>query len=172
MFQRVSSKDHLLIIQCNSGHQHTDLIASARYYVLDAQAQSSHLKITHIIFIIGLPRKRGGTKFVSFQGGKWECYHMDSLIPPKDSLITIKSALSMPINDILLDCYTHNTELFHKRLQNWISLSLLHFSNVEIQQNVLDRFNMLSQMFKISQNAHEDHINENLKEISQQQACK
>lgn len=165
MFQRNSSDDHLLIVQCNSGHQHTDLIACARYRILDEQTQSSHLKInTHIIFIIGLPRKSGGTKFFSFQGGKWESYHMDTLVPLKDSLITIKGALNMSINDILSEC---KPDLHYKRLQNWISL--LHFNNAQIEQNVLDRFNLLSLLIKDS------HVDGNIDKIpndSLKQTCK
>ena len=152
MFQRKSEDPHVLIIQCNSGHQHTDLIACARYRVIDEQTQSSDLKIvTHIIFIIGLPRRRGGTRFFSFQGGNWESYHMDSLITPKDSLFTINSALNTSINDILSKCYEHNTEILYRRLQNWISLSLVHFNNVQIEQKVLDRFNLLLLLIKQSQ---------------------
>ena len=76
---------------------------------------------------------------------------MDSLITPKDSLITIKSALNMSINDILSKCYEHNTEILYRRLQNWISLSLVHFNNVQIEQKVLDRFNLLLLLIKQSQ---------------------
>ena len=54
----------------------------------------------------------------------------------------------MSINDILSECYKHNTELLYRRLQNWISLSLLHFNNVQIEQKVLDRFNLLSLLIK------------------------
>lgn len=69
--------------------------------------------------------------FVSFQGGKWESYHMDSLMSPKDSFFTIKQALNMSIYDMLLECYNSDKELFHKRIQSCISpTSLLQFSNV------------------------------------------
>lgn len=154
VFQKDSTSDRLLIIQCESGDKYIDLIACARYRVLYERAQalaSQSRNITHVVFIISLPRRRGGTKLVGFQGGAWECYHMDSLMPPKDALMTIQTALYTPINDILSDCYVTNTELLHKRLQNWISLSLLHSNNVEINQIVLDRFNLLSQLIKEAQ---------------------
>ena len=132
VFQRESTDDHLLIIQCDSGHQHADLIACARYRVLDEMARESHLKkITHTVFIIGLPRKSGGTMFVSFQGGKWESYHMDSLIPSKNSFFTIEKTLDMSIHDILLECYRNDRELFYKRVQSCVSpTSLLQFLNI------------------------------------------
>lgn len=159
---------------------HIDLIACARYRVLDqkaqAQAQSSKFtkRITHVLFIISLPRKRGGTKFVGFQGGSWECYHMDSLLPPTDPLLTIKEALDAPINDILLDCYENNTELLYKRLQNWISLSLLHSNNIKIEQSILERFNLLSQLIKEAQISSDTQISQNqdVHESLNKQTCK
>ena len=173
VFQREPVDDCLLIVQCESGHEYIDLIACARYRVLDEKTQASQFTkvITHVVFIISLPRRRGGTKFVGFQGGAWECYHMDSLLPPKDSLLTIKCALNTPINDILLECYTNKTELLHKRLPNWISLSLLHSNNVQIEQAVLDRFNLLSQLIKEAQISTDAH-NQNVEQSLHKQTCK
>ena len=154
VFRKESVGDRLLIIQCDSGHKYSDLIACARYRVLDerTQAQTSEPRnITHVVFIISLPRRRGGTKFVGFQGGVWECYHMDSLMLPKDGLLTIQTALCTPINDILSGYYVNNTELLHKRLQKWISLSLLHSNNVQMNQTILERFNLLSQLIREAQ---------------------
>ena len=155
VFQRESPDDHLLIIQCDSGHQHADLIACARYRVLDEMARESHpKKITHTVFIIGLPRKSGGTMFVSFQGGKWESYHMDSLIPPKDSFFTIEKALDMSIHDILLECYNNDKELFQSKVQSCISpTSLLRFSNVPTE-STLQRYDILSQLVNSSENGN------------------
>ena len=160
VFQRESTDDHLLIIQCDSGHQHADLIACARYRVLDEMARESHLKkITHTVFIIGLPRKSGGTMFVSFQGGKWKSYHMDSLIPPKDSFFTIEKALDMSIHDILLDCYNNDKELFHNKIQSCISpTSLLRFSNVPTE-STLQRYDILSRLVTISENGKSNETN-------------
>ena len=153
VFQRESTDDHLLIIQCDSGHHHADLIACARYRVLDEMAHASYpKKITHIVFIIGLPRKSGGTMFVSFQGGKWESYHMDNLIPPKNSLFTIEKALDMSIHNILLECYNNDKELFHSKIQSCISPTLLlQFSNVPTE-STLQRYDILLQLVNVSEN--------------------
>ena len=172
MFHRQSLDDHLLIVECESGHKCIDLIACARYRILDEIAQVSQFKnITHIIFVISLPRKRGGTNFVSFQGGSWECYHMDSLLAPVDPLLTIKIAMDTPINDILSDCYTNNTELLHKRLQNWICLALLQSNNVQIEQTVLDRFNLLSHLIKKAQFTA-DTQSQSVEQSSCKETCK
>ena len=167
VFQNESVGGRLLIIQCESGHKYTDLIACARYHVLNERKQALTSKprnITHVVFIISLPRRRGGTKFVGFQGSVWECYHMDSLMPPIDALMTIQTALYTPINDILSDCYVTNTELLHKRLQNWISLALLHSSNVQMNHTVLERFNLLSQLIREAQITTDMQRNQNLSE--------
>ena len=152
VFQREIADDHLIIIQCDSGHKHSDLIACARYRVLDEKAQAAHLNnTTHVVFIIGLPRRNGGTKFVSFQGGKWESYHVDSLVPAKDSLFTIEEALKMTKNDLLLCCYNHDRELFYKRLQQCISPSFLLKSNNQLVEKAMERFSVLSQLLKKTQ---------------------
>ena len=169
MFQRESAEDHLLIVQCDSGHQHIDLIACARYRVLDEVAHASHLtKITHIVFIIGLPRINGGTAFVSFQGGKWESYHMDSLISPKDSFFTIEKALTMSINDLLLECYSSDKKLFNKKILSCITpASLLQFSNVSTEYT-LQRYDMLSHLVSMIHSSAECKEAEECESLQQQ----
>ncbi|XP_065899490.1 E3 ubiquitin-protein ligase rnf213-alpha-like isoform X3 [Dysidea avara] len=170
VIQRDSADDHLIIIQCDSGHKHSDLIACARYRVLDEKTQAAHLNnTTHVVFIIGLPRRNGGTKFVSFQGGKWESYHVDSLVSPKDSLFTIKQALTTPINELLSDCYNQDTELLQRRLQHCVSLPYLLPSSNDSVDQAMERFSALSQMVKDGQISGDSHINQSLLEDSFQQ---
>jgi len=159
-----------LIVQCDSGHKHTDLIACARYRVLDEKDQAGHLNnTTHVVFVIGLPRVNGGTKFVSFQGGKWVSFHVDSLMPPKDSLITIEQALNTPINELLSESYSQDAKLIQRRLQHCISLqSLLPYSDDSVDQ-AMGRLNALSQLVKISDNSQMD---QSLLEDSLQQTRK
>ena len=133
---------------------------------------AAHLNsTTHIVFIIGLPRISGGTVFVSFQGGNWEAYHMDSLMSPKDSFFTIKQALNMSIYDMLLECYNSDKELFHRKIQSCITpTSLLQFSNVPTEYT-LRRYYVLSEL--VPKN-HYTTENEELKESQslQQLNCK
>ena len=96
--------DRLLIIQCDSGHMSGDLIACARYRVLEERRESiqrgqlysdatgpdsvsAHPK-THVLFIIHLPKREFGSSFVGFQGDPWVCTHIDNLLPPDDSIGT------------------------------------------------------------------------------------
>jgi len=141
--------------------------------VLDEKTQAAHLNnTTHVVFIVGLPRRNGGTKFVSFQGGKWESYHVDSLVPPKDSLFTIDQALNTPINELLLDCYSRDTELLQRRLQHCISLPYLLPSSNDSVDQAMGRFNVLSQLVKEGQISDDSRINKTFLEDSLQETCK
>jgi len=137
-----------MIIQCDSGYKYIDLIACARYRVLDERIQATHLnRTTHVVFIIGLPRSKGGTKFVGFQGGRWDSYHVDSLMPPKDLFCTVEEALHNPVNKLLLDCCNHNAELFQKRLQHCSSPTYLLKSKSGSVDQAIERSHVLSQCF-------------------------
>ena len=95
--------DQLLIIQCDSGHMSGDLIACARYRVLEERhasiqrSQSSNStgsdsvpvqSRTHVVFIIHLPKREFGSSFVGFQGDPWVCTHIDNLLPPDNNIGT------------------------------------------------------------------------------------
>ena len=58
----------LLIIQCDSGDVNANLIASARYVVMDEyESVRERLEApVHVVFVVQLPRKAGGC-FTGFQ---------------------------------------------------------------------------------------------------------
>ena len=122
----------ILIIQCDCGHLHSNLIACARHKVIDeivvpqssskgseseetTQAKnesntsnSSKLQCkstVHVIFIIQLPRKAGGTNFVGFQGGDWLSVHLDDLRPLKENELSFQSAIQCSISEIFNTMY-------------------------------------------------------------------
>ena len=122
-FTERKNSDQLLIIQCDSGHLAGDLIACARYRVLEERYKSvkrsqwaseptevpaiSNKFCTHVLFIIHLPKQEVASSFVGFQGDLWVCTHIDSLLPPED-------AFSVPL---LQDMLGHSiSELFYKPL--------------------------------------------------------
>jgi len=76
MFEVQSDQPRLLILQCDSGDVHSDLIACARYNITN---EYNHMCLTdddvsavidrsvvHVLFIVQLPRIAGGC-FVGFQ---------------------------------------------------------------------------------------------------------
>ena len=122
------------------------------------------------MFIIGLPRSKGGTKFVGFQGGRWDSYHVDSLLPPKDLFFTVEEALHTPVNKLLLDCCNHNAELFLKRLQHCSSPTHLLKSKTGSVDQAIERSNVLSQCFIAVDHVSKD--SQGLPKDFPQQLCK
>ena len=129
----------ILIIQCDCGHLHSNLIACARHKVIDEivvpqscskvkrsestqpfsrettpeasdknESESStnennaleNKSVVHVVFIVQLPRKAGGTNFVGFQGGDWLSVHLDDLRPLKENELSFQSAIKCSISNI------------------------------------------------------------------------
>jgi hypothetical protein len=107
-FSSTDDKNVLLIIQCDSGHLHGDLIACARYRIDDERANTDRKYVnggTHVLFIINLPRQFGETEvgtstFVSFQGGAWISAHIDDIRVPLATDLTLENALSASISEL------------------------------------------------------------------------
>ena len=134
----------ILIIQCDCGHLHSNLIACARHKVIDEvvvpQSSSKGNKTetttqeskennaegntqalnesdsnngsksvckstVHVVFIIQLPRKAGGTSFVGFQGGDWLSVHLDDLRPLRENELSFQSAIQCSIGEIFSTMY-------------------------------------------------------------------
>lgn len=67
-FEKNLQHQMFLIVQCDNGIENANLIACARYCVLDElqQLSDARKKQTHIVFIIHLPRMSSGY-FAGFQ---------------------------------------------------------------------------------------------------------
>eukprot|EP00058_Branchiostoma_floridae_P013669 XP_002599157.1 hypothetical protein BRAFLDRAFT_68766 [Branchiostoma floridae] len=92
-------QESVLIVQCDSGHTNSNLIACARYCVQDEQTQVGNTT-AHLVFIVQLPRLPGGC-FVGFQGGKWTCAHIDDLQPPQKNAPDVAQMRGKPISQLL-----------------------------------------------------------------------
>ena len=71
MFEVRPGATRLVILQCDSGDVHSDLIACARYNITNEHNQTTLTDgdssgIVHVLFIVQLPRIAGGC-FVGFQ---------------------------------------------------------------------------------------------------------
>ena len=82
----------LLIIQCDSGHLNSDLLACAKYRVDDiftdmntgafnSSFEAERQTSCHILFTVLIPRENSKSSFVSFLGGDWICSHIDDFSP-------------------------------------------------------------------------------------------
>ena len=59
----------------------------------------------HVVFIVQLPRKAGGTNFVGFQGGNWLSVHLDDLRSLKENELSFQSAIQCSISEIFNSMY-------------------------------------------------------------------
>ena len=142
LFQRKPGNENenvLIIIQCQSGHQYGNLIACARYRVNDervkiiklTQSQLPNSKshepklygMTHVLFIIYLPRQTPSLSFVGFQGDPWSSVHIDDLKQADEEIISA-DAFELPISELF---YSPNHDLhynYHKRLRGCIQAAV------------------------------------------------
>ena len=61
--------------------------------------------VIHVVFIVQLPRKSGGTNFVGFQGGDWISVHLDDLRAQKENEISFQNAIEFSISEIFNSTY-------------------------------------------------------------------
>lgn len=164
----------MVIIQCQSGHQYGDLIACARYRVNDervkiiqstpsrglqhAQSHDSRIipqsnAMTHVLFIIYLPRQTPSLSFVGFQGDPWSSVHIDEL-RPSDEEITSIDAIQLPISELFYRPINFQSEsqarqhahghglhyAYHKRLHGCIQAAV---ARLQSSTRLHDRGTML-----------------------------
>ncbi|KAL3881511.1 hypothetical protein ACJMK2_027943, partial [Sinanodonta woodiana] len=92
----------LLMIQSDSGDTSANLVASARYCVLDEHQQLKNRRTApcHVIFIIQLPRIAGGC-FTGFQCGLWHSAHIDDLRAQDEEMPSIIEMLGMSVGTLM-----------------------------------------------------------------------
>ena len=103
-----SPQKHLLIIQCDSGHINSDLIACARYRIYDMRAKALLNKdgesrrncLTHVLFIVNLPVQAVQSSFVGFQGDPWVSCHIDELRTSDEGALTLEGAEGASISEL------------------------------------------------------------------------
>ena len=107
IFRRRTGEDFILIIQCDTGHKNIDLIACARHRIIDERVSAASQKtsvvkeqMTHVVFIVQLPKQAGGTKFVGFQGAKWYSVHIDELSPPRGFIFDLPNAIDHSVSEM------------------------------------------------------------------------
>ena len=89
------------MIQCDSGHLNGDLIACARHRIYDIKARADDGQITHVLYIIHLPRQMSSS-LVSFQGNPWISTHIDDLKPSTNDVIAPHEAVGVPISKLFI----------------------------------------------------------------------
>lgn len=113
VFKAKRKGTHLLILQCDSGHLDGELIACAKYRIVDEwikKRDNRALAITHVLVIIHLPMQAKLSSFVGFQGGSWTSVHIDELVPD-DDLYGVSPEVVTPESISELFCVSPKQEL-------------------------------------------------------------
>lgn len=103
-----------MILQCDSGHLYGELVACAKYRIMDEcikNRKRQTLAITNVLVIIHLPIQARLSSFVGFQGDSWISVHIDDLLPD-DNLCGVSPEQMAPISISKLFCVSsiHQSE--------------------------------------------------------------
>ena len=104
------STTSLIVIQCDNGHQNSDLIACARYRIYDeaiqakrkSKIQKQTLGLTHVLFIVRLPPQEVRSNFVGFQGDPWISAHIDDIRQTSEATVIPNVAISATISELFI----------------------------------------------------------------------
>ncbi|KAL3881513.1 hypothetical protein ACJMK2_027945, partial [Sinanodonta woodiana] len=102
-FLESSTKEEiLLVVQCTSGDTNANLVACARYCILDEHQKATDRRTAacHVILIIQLPRIAGGC-FTGFQCGQWHSAHIDDLRAHKGEIPSILEMLGKSVGSLM-----------------------------------------------------------------------
>ena len=156
-FKNESSTHRLLIIQCDNGHENIDLIACARYRTKDERSKQQSYGVTHVVFVVQLPRMNGGTKFPSFQGGPWISTHIDDLHGNDNATNTIKQAIHSSMSSFFKEfCLTsEESSIFHpiSLLSGCIHKALAQLMSAQFSGRAEQLIEIMFQLISRSTNA-------------------
>ncbi|XP_064635715.1 E3 ubiquitin-protein ligase RNF213-like isoform X3 [Lineus longissimus] len=79
-FDQQDNDERLMLLQCDSGDRNSNLIACARYQIMEEFTKSKNTMRgkAHFVFIVQMPRVMAGS-FIGFQGGRWSSVYIDDL---------------------------------------------------------------------------------------------
>ena len=93
------------IFECEYGQDNGNLISCCRYRLVDkVMEKAAEESATVFVLIVHLPRKCDKSDFVSFQEQPWICYHVDDLVPSKESVALFRQVCcqSVPLSQLFL----------------------------------------------------------------------
>ena len=129
MFKR-DDDQHLVIVQCDSGHTTGDLIAYARYHIYNLKANADkgqaadegqfagQGQVTHVLFIIHLHNHKINSSFIGFQGDPWVSSHIDDLRAASDFSVSAREAIGLSISELFWGKPKEVTDQYDVTLQS------------------------------------------------------
>ncbi|XP_053396339.1 E3 ubiquitin-protein ligase rnf213-alpha-like isoform X2 [Mercenaria mercenaria] len=108
--QSAGKDPSLMIIQCDSGNVNANLIACARYCVMDEfEKMREELQApVHVVFIVQLPR---GALFTGFQCGIWHSAHIDDLYTADMNMPTLQDMQGKSVATIFTNAVTEPVKM-------------------------------------------------------------
>ncbi len=114
-----------MIIQCDSGHLNSDLIACVRYRVCDEAIRAKTLNkihgrddITHVLLVIRLPQQEVKSQFVGFQGDPWISVHIGDLRPTSEATVIPERAVNAFISELFIGHHKNGNEIEASRKES------------------------------------------------------
>ncbi|XP_064641334.1 E3 ubiquitin-protein ligase rnf213-alpha-like isoform X1 [Lineus longissimus] len=103
-FFKQENDERVMLLQCDSGDQNSNLIACARYQIMEEynEVKPTMQGRAHFVFIVQMPRVVAGS-FVGFQGGKWHSVHLDDLRPPAGTQPSVINMKQQSISSLIHD---------------------------------------------------------------------
>ena len=95
----------MLIVQCDSGHLNSELIACAKYRVDDIwEDMNGSVKYNcYVLFTVLIPREYNQSSFVSFLGGDWICSYIDDFFPETNISPVTLALNGTPLSKLFYD---------------------------------------------------------------------
>ncbi|KAL3881508.1 hypothetical protein ACJMK2_027940, partial [Sinanodonta woodiana] len=128
----------LLMIQCDSGDTSANLVASARYCVLDEHQHIKNRRTApcHVIFIIQLSRIAGGC-FTGFQCGLWHSAHVDDLRAQDEEMPSIMEMLGKSVGT-LMERAVGTKPTYTADMEEMLSANTFDFGSLALETNDMD----------------------------------
>ena len=83
----LNEESTIVLIQCEDGNMHSDLISCARHSIMEQFIQIDERKSNNIFFVIIIRMARKGNSLSSYCGGVWDTVHIDELRPPELTIL-------------------------------------------------------------------------------------
>ncbi|KAM6245288.1 E3 ubiquitin-protein ligase RNF213 [Porphyrio hochstetteri] len=101
-FLDATTGNKVLIIQADfeDGSQNAQLIASAKYTVVNEVNKVGLGEVSFVYFIMKLSRVEGGSSYVGFHGGLWQSVHIDDLHRSKDMISDMTALQNLTISQM------------------------------------------------------------------------
>ena len=105
------------MVQCDSGHKNSDLIACTRQLIYDERIKAleeNENSKSYILLIVSLPHQFLKSSFTSFQGDPWISAHIDDLNPRTNAVINSQEDITATISELFIGEFISDVDIFEE----------------------------------------------------------